>query len=216
MQRASIIVLVASIIAMAASISFALYGVTDKGGWPKNWPTELEPLRNQSRTLTHSQYKIHEIPFACNEDFEAAWLHILAVKSKEAPLILLRSPNKYRNFGETIKAGVRILSPRTGTLVTPEGSLYPPGAESVIPEGKFLRIGPPWPDHIKSESETLPEYVINENGKWAAYDLNVKKDPSRYLRRARIDIELVVDGDIVDLNRIPLPANTPIIDKRFR
>jgi hypothetical protein len=28
-------------------------------------------------------------------------------------------------------------------------------------------------------------------------------------------IELVVDGDIVDLNRIPLPADTPMIDKRF-
>ena len=29
-------------------------------------------------------------------------------------------------------------------------------------------------------------------------------------------IELVVDGDIVDLNRIPLPADTPIIDQRFK
>ena len=28
-------------------------------------------------------------------------------------------------------------------------------------------------------------------------------------------IELIVDGDIVDLNRIPLPADTPIIDERF-
>lgn len=28
-------------------------------------------------------------------------------------------------------------------------------------------------------------------------------------------IELVIDGEIVDLNRIRLPANTPIIDKRF-
>ena len=28
-------------------------------------------------------------------------------------------------------------------------------------------------------------------------------------------IELVVDGEIVDLNRIPLPADTPIIDERF-
>jgi hypothetical protein len=28
-------------------------------------------------------------------------------------------------------------------------------------------------------------------------------------------IELVVDGDIVDLNRIPLPADTPMIDERF-
>ena len=29
-------------------------------------------------------------------------------------------------------------------------------------------------------------------------------------------IELVVDGEIVDLNRISLPANTPIIDERFK
>jgi hypothetical protein len=28
-------------------------------------------------------------------------------------------------------------------------------------------------------------------------------------------VELVVDGDIVDLNRIPIPADTPIIDRRF-
>jgi hypothetical protein len=28
-------------------------------------------------------------------------------------------------------------------------------------------------------------------------------------------IELVVDGEIVDLNRIPLPADTPMIDERF-
>jgi hypothetical protein len=29
-------------------------------------------------------------------------------------------------------------------------------------------------------------------------------------------IELIVDGAIVDLNRIPLPADTPIIDERFK
>ena len=28
-------------------------------------------------------------------------------------------------------------------------------------------------------------------------------------------IELVVDGEIIDLNRIPLPRDTPIIDERF-
>ena len=36
------------------------------------------------------------------------------------------------------------------------------------------------------------------------------------MRRARIDIELIVDGKIVDLNRIPLPIDTQIIDKRFQ
>ena len=29
-------------------------------------------------------------------------------------------------------------------------------------------------------------------------------------------IELVVDGDVVDLNRLPLPADTPIMDERFK
>ncbi len=29
-------------------------------------------------------------------------------------------------------------------------------------------------------------------------------------------IELIVDGDVVDLNRIPLPPGTPIVDERFR
>ena len=29
-------------------------------------------------------------------------------------------------------------------------------------------------------------------------------------------IELIVDGKIVDLNRIPLPADTPITDERFK
>jgi hypothetical protein len=29
-------------------------------------------------------------------------------------------------------------------------------------------------------------------------------------------IALVVDGDIVDLNRIPLPPDTPIVDERFK
>lgn len=31
-----------------------------------------------------------------------------------------------------------------------------------------------------------------------------------------IYIELIVDGEIVDLNRIPLPTDTPIIDERFK
>ncbi len=31
-----------------------------------------------------------------------------------------------------------------------------------------------------------------------------------------IYIELIVDGAIIDLNRIPLPADTPIIDERFK
>jgi hypothetical protein len=39
-------------------------------------------------------------------------------------------------------------------------------------------------------------------------------DVDDYWRHA-IYIELIVDGDIVDLNRIPLPRDTRIIDERF-
>ena len=31
-----------------------------------------------------------------------------------------------------------------------------------------------------------------------------------------IYIELIVDGEIIDLHRIPLPADPPIIDERFK
>ena len=31
-----------------------------------------------------------------------------------------------------------------------------------------------------------------------------------------IYIELIVDGEIIDLNRIQLPPDTPIIDERFK
>lgn len=158
----------------------------------------------------------------------------VAVKSKKAPLTLVASPVNI--MGKTIKAGVCILSPLTGTLVNPEGIIYPPSAESAFPDVNFLRIGPPWPEDIRSESGGLPECVIYENGKWAPYTDEMQKvfekleeeeikrkekmhdviRPYYFRQRARVEIELVVDGDIVDLNRIPLPPDTPIIDKRFK
>ncbi len=41
-----------------------------------------------------------------------------------------------------------------------------------------------------------------------------KEEPGN--RRHTVYIELIVDGQIVDLNRIPLPPDTPIVDKRFQ
>ncbi|MFC1737362.1 hypothetical protein ACFL1X_14715 [Candidatus Hydrogenedentota bacterium] len=201
MLRTSAIALSVLLVATAASLSFALSSVSDKGKWPKNWPKELEPLRNQSRTLSHNTEDMHAIPFANRGEFERAWPHILRMKSKEAPLILLSSP----------KASIRIHSPRTGgyapvTSVAPKGIVYPPG-----------KIGPPWPDDIKSASGALPEYVIYKEGKWMLCNVVKASDLDKFvMHRARIDIELFVDGEIVDLNRIPLPADTPIIDKRFK
>jgi hypothetical protein len=89
----------------------------------------------------------YAIPFTKRDEFEAAWPHLLKVKSKGAPLRLVRGPNFF--LGERATAGVVVHCP-------------PPGQADAI------------------------------------------------------YIELVVDGDIVDLNRIALPADTPIVDERFK
>ena len=194
---------------------YALYGVIETGAWPESWPKALEPLRNQSCTLYHQTAEIHIIPFTNRAEFESAWPHLLGLKSKGAPITLLSAPDKRypdAKRGAPIKACVYVLAPLTGTLVTPEGSLHPPGSESSIPDGKLLRIGPPWPDDIKSASGILPEYVVYKEGKWVAYADGQPKD--RNLRRARTDIELLVDENVIDSNQLQLPADTPIIDRR--
>ena len=195
----------------------AIYEVSDSGLWPTYWPKELDALRKQARTLAHDQFVVYEIPFTDRQQFEAAWPHLLAVKSPEAPLTLLKSPDQW--LGGNLKAGVRIRAPLTGMLISPQGSRYPPSAEGVVTNVPLLKIGPPWPDNVLSKSGALPEFVVYDHGRWVPYSVQDLKTNApmyeRSLMRARIEIELIVSGDIVDLNRIPLPADTPIVDKRF-
>ena len=147
------------------SPTYALYSVADKGLWPDTWPKELESLRKQARTYDGPMLpQLHfEIPFESREQFEAAWPHLLTVKSKGAPIVLLPSP--YTWLGNT-KAGVWVHNP-------PKGSKQPEEPTKGNP---------------------------NDRGRWYY---------TTY-------IELIVDGEVVDLNRIPLPPETPIIDLRFQ
>jgi hypothetical protein len=154
----------------ACSAAHALYLVSDTGTWPKSWPVELEPLRKQSRTLEgplapHLHYAIR---FSKREEFESAWPHLLKVKSKGAPVLLVRGPNFF--LGEKSQAGVVVHAPPLGQANNPATP------EAAIPGVKDVRM--------------------------------------RWINTTYI--ELVVDGEIVDLNRIPLPADTPIIDERFK
>ncbi len=163
-------VLAAIALCAASSAVYAIYGVSDEGTWPKTWPKELEPLRKQARTLVGNMVpqSHYEIPFTKREEFESAWPHLLKVKSKGAPIILVRGPKT--DFMEVKPAGVLIHSP-------PAGQNENPGTpEAPIPG------------------------VVNVRVRW----------------KNTTYIELVVDGNIVDLNRIPLPADTPIIDERFK
>ncbi|WP_152100924.1 hypothetical protein [Lacipirellula parvula] len=162
--------LIFAIIAVAcvASATHAMDSVSSEGTWPTSWPKELEGLRKQAISVVGgTDCRIHhEITFDQRDAFEAAWPFILALKSKGAPLIILRSPDP--NMSRALESGVRV---------------WP-----------AVRSAP------KSEVATPRNpNASNMRARWANCTF----------------IELVVDGKVVDLNRISLPADTPIIDRRF-
>lgn len=151
-------------------VVYAEYSVSDKGMWPETWPKELEPLRKQARTYEGPRvlYRTYLIPFTKREEFEAAWPYLLKVKSKGAPIVLVRGP--------------RI-------------DFFP-----INPAGVLIRTPPI--DSAKGDDKEVPlDDARKEHGDW--------RTNASYL-------ELAVDGEIVDLNRIALPADTLIIDERFK
>jgi hypothetical protein len=156
------LVVLAGIVLCAFCSVYADYSVSDTGTWPESWPKELGPLRKQARTLEGPLQPLlhYGIPFATREEFEAAWPHLLKVKTRGAPIVLRRGPSFWLDDEKAV--GVCVHTP-------PEGQAPNTDIKAV-------------------------------NGNW----------------EQTIYIELIVDGRIVDLNRIPLPADTPIIDERFK
>jgi len=151
-------VFAAAIVLCTAGSLFAISFGGPGGEWPKTWPKELEPLRKTAWTWEHGfGGTSFDIPFATREEFEAAWPHILKLRSKDAKITLVRGAH-LRVGKEGKSAGVLLAPPREVT---------------------------------REEAEKLPANIIST-------------------------IRLVVDGEIVDLNRIPLPADTAIIDERFK
>jgi hypothetical protein len=180
------------------------------GTWPKSWPKELEPLRKQAWTwvgglVMNTRY---EIPFTDRKQFESAWPHILKVKGKGASLTLMNGPRFYAQSAHT--AGVWIImppgltpaeisrlsvqTPNTATQNMTKAS-SPRREKTSSATGGSAPIPPPPAANVPQPSAPR------------------KKAPAEYL--ADIRIVLLVDGDIVDLNRILLPTDTPIDDRRF-
>ncbi len=152
-----------------ASPAYALYVVTNKGLWPKDWPAQLEAFREESVTYAGPK-RLHlhyAIPFKTREEFESTWPHIVKVKSPGAPIVLRRGPSHWFGRENGVWSDGK---QKTGVCIhTP-------------PEGETPATG----DQIK------PGHL-----------------------EQTIYIELFVDGEIIDLNRIQLPSDTPIIDQRF-
>ena len=164
-MKSTAVSLAATAVCAVCCTAYALYEVSDTGDWPDSWPDELEPLREHSLTFVgpHFDYQHFAMRFDDRDTFEAAWPHILQVKTEGAPIILVRGENYF--LGEGQAAGVIVHSP-------PAGQDDPPA---------------PIPD------------LDNPRVQWMHTNY----------------IELVVDGEVVDLNRLELPPDTPIIDERF-
>jgi hypothetical protein len=174
MSRAPVIC--AAVVLCTIGAAYAMSSGGPGGRWPKSWPKELEPLRQQAWTWVGmgliADVTMYDIPFTNRDQFEAAWPQILKVKGKGVPLTLVRAPYLY--VEPNTAPGVRIIV---------AGNVHTwPGDDAGLPPD-------PAPDVETPAGKVSPGTVTG--------------------------MALVVDGDIVDLNRILLPADTPILDKRF-
>jgi hypothetical protein len=203
----------------------------DRGAWPDSWPAELEPLRETSRTIgvgTGIQENIYEIPVKDRETFERIWPAILKLHTHGGQIMLTQAGDApHPNWGEILnnkQATVRIYAPSGGFTSSVESKpAEQVDYDALIKEGKALKADASWPQDLVGPNGELPEYVVAKKKSpdgamtWVAADPHAPGDqpfPGFYFR-ARIDVELVVDGDIIDLNRTQLPSESEISDQRF-
>ena len=77
-----------------------------------------------------------------------------------------------------------------------------------------------WPHLLKVKAKGAPVHLVRGENFFlggAKAGVVIHCPPAGTAGAANAEsIELVVDGAIVDLNRLPLPADTPIIDERFK
>ena len=187
------------------------------GDWPTNWPEELEPYRERAESTIWgvipgvvTQYYL--IEFQTRDEFESVWPAILRLKSKGAP-ITLKTPDKPKT------------DPNDPHVVYDKPQVWiicPPPDDDVrydlLPDGTYTLIGP-WTKDFESSDGALPRRVVKrkKDCKWIAWDGKHSYDdyeaPAKILQ-ARVELQLYVDGEVVNLNRVRLPEDTPIIDKR--
>lgn len=206
-------------LALLPAVASALVGDSERGQWPTNWPKALEPFRTKARTVsigTGIQQNIYEIRFTNRDEFERIWPTLLNLKSPGAPLTLYSTnsspPKAWGSLLRNDHPAVRIYAPTDGYVRRPWSGEANTRAdfEILVKEGKMLKAGPPWPAQITAANGALPEFVVAEevNGalQWTAVDSKEDKQATRGFRyRARFDLDLVFDGQIIDLTRLKLP-----------
>lgn len=219
MRRSSLIWVIALLLLTAAKAS-ALVMTVPEGMWPKDWPAELESLREHAVTLdvaTGTQEHIYTIHFDNREEFEKHWPILMTLRTPGSPLTVSKvgSDSGWGDLLSNAKPCVRIKGP-TGSIVGAENLEK---LDQLIEEGKAAIVAPPWPKELVGSEGQLPEYVTTTRAmqgklQWVAVE-DVPAEQRGFSFRARVDIELVVDGQVIDLNRIVLPDDARIIDRRF-
>ena len=89
--------------------------------------------------------------------------------------------------------------------------------KKLIKDGQVIHASSPWPKYLYGKDGSLPEYVVSTVGadgrmKWIP---GTPGDEHKgFYNRARVDLELVIDGNVIDLNRIRFPKHVVIVDQR--
>ncbi len=222
----------AAVLFLVAFGASGMVSTSPQGKWPSDWPKELEPLRSCSKTVTIAtgiQQDIYEIPFTNRSEFQKIWPTILNLKSPGAPLRLFRvgssPPRQWGSLLSNRSPCVRIYAPTGGYTGGPSGGATPnlQAVQRLVETGEMLHAGPPWPPSVLTSTGHLPEFVVADRRagrlEWVSAVGNAKgqnpEKPAGFLFRARVDLDLVVDGTVVDMNEVLIPADTPILDERF-
>lgn len=217
----AVVILSGFLIVSVHQPSVALVMTHEGCTWPTDWPKALDEVRNSCFTIevaTGIQENIYEIVFDNREKFEKLWPVLLRVKTPGGALRLFRLNGPSTSWlTSDAQPAVRIFGPSEGVTMLPTAGDERPDIDRLLKEGKALRSSPPWPAEIVSPTGALPEYVqaLEVDGRltWVPCDRDHRE--RGFLHRARVDLELVVDGSVIDLNRTQLPSNGAIIDRRF-
>jgi len=126
------------------------------------------------------------------------------------------------NEGTWPKSWPKELEPLRNRSRTFDGGGMPAVVIYEIPFTKQAEFESAWPHIVKLKSKGASLTLLR--GRQLQPEYQVGTPISAGIRifcpspqpGPAFQIELFVDGDIVDLNRVPLPADTPIIDKRFK
>lgn len=151
-----------------------------------------------------------------------------------AVIAVLMSSPLYADYGVEFRGAwpeswPRELEPLRKQSRTLEGPLVPL-LHYAIPFTKQEELEATWPHLLTVKTKGAPIVLTRGpsfwlSGKSAGVCIHTPPQGEAPIADAKladgrwqktIYVELIVDGDIVDLNRIPLPPDTPIIDERFK